>query len=36
MVRDVGSMEVVEPPLILVENWLEEVKARVGGGGRPD
>ena len=34
MVRAVGSSEEVEPPLILVENWLEEVKVRVEGGGR--
>ncbi|MCK5652839.1 MAG: serine/threonine-protein kinase, partial [Gemmatimonadetes bacterium] len=33
MVRAVGSAEGVRPPMILVENWLEEVKARVGGGG---
>jgi len=27
------ATEDVEPPLILVENWLEEVKARMGSGG---
>jgi hypothetical protein len=30
-VRDISATVTVEPPLILVEHWLEEVKERTGG-----